>query len=325
MPHRPRRGGFPRLGRRSDHRGLIPSGSPFDFGVEDDALLDDDPGELLAMRADDALLDVLAAGGLPRPALSGGLAADDDLGYRDEQQLLAMLAALRAEVDSEPLPELISVDAARAAIAAGQRSTRPRRRLMPVAAAAAVVVLGLSAVGIAATHAQPGDPLWGVSRVIDGSRASSVQAAYQVDLTLGAAQQALAQGHVSDAQRLITTVGPQLGQIQDTQRKDALARKSANLLNAAAQTPEGQSVDTDEHGIVRDRTDRGDTAGAQPGHQGPQDRGPRDQGPQDRGPRDQGPQDRGPRDQGPQDRGPRDQGPQDRQGRQGPGGGRGGR
>lgn len=76
---------------------------------------------------------------------------------------------------------------------------------MPAAVAAAVlVVIGLSGVVVAATHAEPGDPLWGMSPMIDSSRAQSVQA-------------------------------PQLALVQDPQRKEELRRKSTNLLTAAAQ------------------------------------------------------------------------------------------
>jgi hypothetical protein len=238
-------------GRRSERPERVLRGSPFDFGVEDNELVD--PVDRLASSADDELLDTLASGRAVGPGFGSGRHASAESSYRDEQQILAMLGALRAEVESEPFPELVSLDEACAAIATGQRSSRPRRRLMPVAAAAAVVVLGLSGVAIAATDAQPGDPLWGLSTVLDDGRAKSVEAAYQVDLALTAAQQALALGRVSDAQQIIKKVEPKLFQIRDTQRKDALSSKSANLLAAAARMPEGQSVHTDQNGVARDR------------------------------------------------------------------------
>lgn len=240
-----------RFRQRSGRPGSVPNRPPYDFGTDDEGRAD--PVEMMGIRSDDELLSALAAGfpiGAPtRP--------DGDPGYRDEQHLLAMLNSLRDEVDSEPFPELVSVDEACAAIAAGRPPARPRRRLMPVAVAAAVVVFGLSGVAIASTNAQPGDPLWGVSQVVDGGRAQSVLAAYQVNQALDSAQQALKDGHPNKAQQIIEKVKPRLSQIHDTQRKNELSRKSANLLDAAAGASEGESVDTDSDGAPRDRDNSG--------------------------------------------------------------------
>jgi len=236
-----------RFRRRSGRPGSVPSRPPYDFGTDDGGRAD--PVEMMGIRSDEELLSALAAGHPIGPPPRRG----DDPGYGDEQHLLAMLSSLRDEVDSEPFPELVSVDEACAAIAAGRRAARPRRRLMPVAAAAAVVVFGLSGVAIASTNAQPGDPLWGVSQVVDGGRAQSVLAAYEVNQALDSAQQALKEGHPNKAQQIIAKVQPRLSQINDTQRKDKLSRKSENLMGAAAGASEGESVDTDSDGVPRDR------------------------------------------------------------------------
>jgi hypothetical protein len=237
------------------------------------------PLDLGAVGADDELLDVLAVGFSGRPPLGQGPNTADGSGDRGDQRMLALLGSLRAEVDSEPFPELVSVDAACRAVAAGHRSVGLRGRLMPVVAAAGVVVLGLSGLGIAARNAEPGDSLWGVSRVLEPSRATSVQAAYQVDLALIGAERALAQGRVSQAQQMITAVAPQLSQVRDPERKDELARKSANLLNTAAQTPQGQPVQTDEQGVVRDRGQQREPGQGKPRNPGGGD-GPNEPGSQ---------------------------------------------
>jgi len=153
-------------------------------------------------------------------------------------------------VESEPFPELISIDGASAVIVAGRRTPRPGRRLMPVAAA--VAVLAMSGVGVAAGNAQPGDPLWGVASMIDANRAKSMEAAYRVDLGLRTARQALAQGRVAEARAALASVAPELNQVQDQVRKDELSRRGGNLLRSADEAHEGEHMDTDESGARLD-------------------------------------------------------------------------
>jgi hypothetical protein len=246
-------GGSSRRGRsKSDDRpGTTPSGSPYDFSADHDEQVD--PVDLLAIRADDELLDALATGRPVGPHLLTGSDRQLDSGYTDDQQVLAMLQALRADVDSDPFPELVSVEEASKAIVAGQRAARPKRRLMPVATAAAVAVLAMSGVAIGASNAEPGDPLWGVSSVLDNNRAKSVEAAYRVTAALSAAQQALAEGRTADAKAVLASVQPDLAQVTDQERKDELSRKSANLTETVDTSPVGERVDTDENGARRDR------------------------------------------------------------------------
>jgi hypothetical protein len=51
---------------------------------------------------------------------------------------------------------------------------------------------------------------------------------------------------------MITAVQPQLTRIQDPERKNELARKSADLLNVATETPPDQPMHTNEHGVLGD-------------------------------------------------------------------------
>lgn len=261
--------------RRSDRSGL--TSPPFDFSTEDEEQVD--PVDLLAIRADDELLDALSSGRPAGPGFDPGFDPRWDAGYTDDQQVLAMLAGWRADVSAEPIPELVSTDEALAAIRAGQRAAAaPRRRLVPVAAAA-VFAIALGTVGVAAHSAQPGDPLWGVSKVMDGNRAKSVEAAYRVDMALSSAQQALAQGRVAEAQAVLASVTPELNQVQDQQRKEELAEKTDNLREVASSTPEGQEVTTDERGRPRepdhptDRDKAGQNSGSSPSSQ-PSSSGP---------------------------------------------------
>jgi uncharacterized membrane protein YgcG len=253
----PRQGGGSSRRRRrgSDRPGMAPGGSPYDFAAENEEQVD--PVDLLAIRADDELLDALAAG-RPVGMSFGGPELDRrfDTGYNDDQQVLAMLQSWRTDVESEPFPELISVEDASEAIVAGQRAARPRRRLVPVAAAAAVVVLALSGVAIGASNAQPGDPLWGVSTILNGNRAKSVEAAYRVNLALTTAQQALAEGRPADARAALADVGPELQHVTDQQRREELSRKSTNLMATADVTDQGEKVQTREDGSPRDTDKR---------------------------------------------------------------------
>lgn len=242
-----------RRGRRPDRPGSVPiDSSPYDFGTPDDERVD--PLDLMAIRADDELLDALASGDASFGGYgSGGFESGDlDGGFRDDQQMLAMLAAWRDEVVDEPIPELLSTEQASEAIVAGQRSAYPKRRLMPVAAAAAAVVLGMSGVAIGAGAAEPGDALWGVSKTLDGDRAESKEAAQRVSVALASVQQALDQGRVNDAQATLASIVPELDKVTDEETKRQLSSKQANLTESAGDAEEGEKVSTDDSGKRKD-------------------------------------------------------------------------
>ncbi|MDQ2709666.1 MAG: hypothetical protein M3Z25_19470, partial [Actinomycetota bacterium] len=114
------------------------------------------------------------------------------------------------------------------------------------------VVLGLSGVAIGAGSAQPGDPLWGVAKALNGERAGSTEAAQRVSVALASVQQALDEGRVSDAQATLAAVAPELAKVTDQETKKELASKQANLANTAADTKEGEPVHTDEFGKPHD-------------------------------------------------------------------------
>jgi hypothetical protein len=251
-----------RRGRRPDRPGSVPiDSSPYDFGTADDERVD--PVDLMAIRADDELLDALASGGgfggygsagFERGGFESGDLDGIDLdgGFQDDQQMLAMLAAWRDEVVDEPIPELLTTEQASEAIVAGQRSAYPKRRLMPVAAAAAAVVLGMSGVAIGAGAAEPGDALWGVSRTLDSDRADSKEAAQRVSVALASVQQALDQGRVKDAQATLASIAPELNKVTDEDTKRELSSKQANLIESAGDAEEGEKVSTDESGKRKD-------------------------------------------------------------------------
>ncbi|HEX2262852.1 MAG TPA: hypothetical protein VHH52_03700, partial [Pseudonocardiaceae bacterium] len=109
------------------------------------------PVDLVAVQADDALLDLL--GSVDRTP--GGV--DQTPGGVDGE-LMRVLTAWRREVHADSIRELVDTDTALAAIGAARRPARRRNLVFaPVAAAAAVLVIAFSAVGLLAKSAHPGD------------------------------------------------------------------------------------------------------------------------------------------------------------------------
>ncbi|TVT01496.1 hypothetical protein FNH07_29245 [Amycolatopsis bartoniae] len=191
--------------------------------------------DLSAVHADDALLDALG-GSDPRVA--------DGLG---DQELNALLLAWRRDIDSEPLAELVDTDTAvttvkTAALAQrhGQRA-RKRRILVPVAVAAAVLAIAFSGTGIAARDAQPGDALWGLTKVLYSDHARSVEAASAARTDLQQASIALSQGRIAEAQQALAEAAAKLSQVS---AEDNLAQLMSEhqqltqlLQNPAAAVP----------------------------------------------------------------------------------------
>ncbi|MEJ3653979.1 anti-sigma-D factor RsdA [Actinomycetes bacterium KLBMP 9759] len=198
----------------------------------------DEPVDLVAVQADDELINALAAGMAVSAPGFGGYDADD--------HVAAILAAWRAEVESEPLPELVDIDTAIATI---QKGARPRsrgiRHLAPVAAAAAFVVLAMGGLSVGSYNAQPGDALWGVSKVLYSERADSVEAAARVQDRIDNAKKALLNGdpllaaqELAEAEQDLAAIRPEEGHEELSEVQDFLAAK-------ADETEPGESADLD--------------------------------------------------------------------------------
>jgi hypothetical protein len=193
-----------------------------------------EPVDLVAVQADDELINALAAGmSVSAPGVSG---------YDADDRVAAILAAWKADVDAEPMPELVDLDTAVATVQAAQRPSGRSRHLVPVAAAAAFLVLLVGGVSVTSYNAQPDDPLWGISRVLYSERAESVEAAARVEQRIENAKQALAEGQpvraaqeLAQAEQDLQVVRPQEGQSELAEAQDFLRAK-------AAETPEGTKV-----------------------------------------------------------------------------------
>ncbi|NMH99110.1 anti-sigma-D factor RsdA [Pseudonocardia acidicola] len=209
--------------RTNGNNGSHPAGMrarpvPVDQSVEE-------PIDLVAVQADDELISALAAGmAVSAPGIDG---------YDDDDRVVAMLAAWKAEVDAEPIPELVDTDTAVATVTAAARPAgRRARHLVPLAGAAALIVLAFAGVSVGAHSAQPGDTLWGVSKVLYSQRAQSVEAAATVQTRLDAVRNALAAGKTQEAAQelaaaapLLTVVRPEDGAPQLEQQQQFLAAK----------------------------------------------------------------------------------------------------
>ncbi|WP_370542043.1 anti-sigma-D factor RsdA [Amycolatopsis sp. FDAARGOS 1241] len=180
-------------------------------------------GDLTAIQADDALLDAL---GGTDPAIADGLG---------DQELNALLLAWRRDIDSEPLAELVDVDTAvttvKTASLARKRSGRSRRRriLVPVAAACAAAAIAFTGTGLAARDAQPGDTLWGLTKVLYADHARSVEAAAAAKLDLEKANLALADNRLADARKALDDAQAALNQVTDDENRDQLIEQHRQL------------------------------------------------------------------------------------------------
>lgn len=176
--------------------------------------------DLSAVQADDALLDAL---GGSDPKMADGLG---------DQELNALLLAWRRDIDSEPLAELVDVDTAVTTVktAALARKHGGRRRLLvPVAAAAAVLAIAFAGTGLAAKGAQPGDTLWGLTKVLYADHARSVEAAAAAKLDLEMANLALAGGRLDEARRALDEAQVALSQVTDEENRDQLLEQHRQL------------------------------------------------------------------------------------------------
>jgi hypothetical protein len=177
----------------------------------------DGPVDLAAVRADDALIDALAGG--------AGAAGDPDgygFGGTDDDRLAAILAAWRADIEADPMPELVSLDEAADAVAAGHESrdrlrSRARRR-MPFAIAAVAAAVACAGLTVAVHGAMPGDTLWGVSKVFFSERAQNVERVEEVRGRIEAANGALARGDVNQARNELAQANIAIPQVAPEQQ-----------------------------------------------------------------------------------------------------------
>ena len=206
----PGRDEFPRAG--------YPNGDPLEM-----------PADLTAVQADDVLLDLIGREGhAPGPA---------------DDELTRMLSAWRQEVQAAPVAELVDTDTALAIIQGARRPARRRNPVFgPIAAAAAVLVIAFSAVGLVAKSAQPGDQLWGVTQVLYSDYARSVETAAAVRTELSDANTALRQGKPDRARAALLHVQQQLPVIAESEGRTDLTARHRQLEEMLQGAPEGSAT-----------------------------------------------------------------------------------
>jgi hypothetical protein len=187
--------------------------------------------DLSAVQADDRLLDAL---GSATPGAAGSL-VDDDLN--------ALLLAWRNEVETEPFGELVDTETAIATIQAARPQPVSRHRfLIPLASAAAVLAIAFTGMSLVARDAQPGDALWGLTRVLYSEHAKSIEAAAIVRNDLDSARLALREGKVTEAREKLDKIQASLDSVSTADGKTQLEEKHKELekeldTNTSTTTP----------------------------------------------------------------------------------------
>jgi len=151
-----------------------------------------EPVDFVAVQADEELISALAAGmAVSAPGVGG---------YDIDDRVAAMLAAWKTDVDAEPIPQLIDIDVAVAAVVSGRTPRRNVRYLRPLAGAAALLVFAVAGVSIGAQDSRPGDPLWAVSKVLYEEHAESVEALVVVEMAKQKVKELLEAGDKAGAE-----------------------------------------------------------------------------------------------------------------------------
>lgn len=214
-----------------ERRSRDPEPHPRATDIAEQDQLDAEAIDFSLVHADDEFLDAL-----------GAVEADQDRDFADDR-LAALLLAWRNDVDSEPITELVDPKLAVATVHAARiRQRRGSRLLAPIAAAAAVLAIIFAGVGLMARDAQPGDTLWGLTRVLYADHARSVEAAQAVRLDLSQAEQALASGRVAEAKTKLDEARHTLPTVASEDGHSDLRAKHAELEAKLTDNPaEGAS------------------------------------------------------------------------------------
>jgi hypothetical protein len=195
---------------------------------------DADPVDLVAVQADDELINALAAG----VSVSSSGAGNDV-----EDHVSTILAAWKAEVDAEPVPELVDLDSAIAAIRSGRPAANRLRHLAPVAAAAAFVVLTVGGLSVGSYSAEPSDVLWPVTKVLYSEKAESVEAADRVEKRIARAKQAIAAGQPALADEELKAAAADLAVVRPQEGRSTLTEVQDFLVAKAQETQPGIPTD----------------------------------------------------------------------------------
>ncbi|MBC3189785.1 hypothetical protein H7X46_01730 [Pseudonocardia sp. C8] len=216
--------------------------SPYPVGRPLAEVDEDDPIDLVELQADDELINAIASG--------LGVSGPGNRGYDVDDRLVALLSTWKDDVDRDPIPDLVDPDEA-VAILQPAKPSRKVSFLRPLVAAAAVAACALAVVSIGAHEAQPGDALWGVSKVLYSDRAEQVQAATDLRTGIERVNAKLATGDTAGARADLAALAPLLDRT-DPDRRDEFEQQERFLRAKVAETPPG--TPTDPRAPLRDGT-----------------------------------------------------------------------
>lgn len=194
-----------------------------------------EPVDVMQVRIDDALITALGS--------RDELQIDDPI----DERLAGLLRSWRQDVHTEPERPL-DLAAATTVLGASSRPARHRHRqnpsaqhrqnnpFGPLATAAAILVIAFIGLGLAARGAEPGDPLWGVSKVLYSDRAKSVEAKVTVTKKLDQARQALQSGNPVAAMIALEEAKQKLPVVAVEDGKQELASATDQLIAEARGT-----------------------------------------------------------------------------------------
>jgi hypothetical protein len=152
---------------------------------------------------------------------------------RDDELLTALSQGVRPDPD-DPIIELLAdwhADISTPLPATAPARTR-RRFLRPFLVAAAAAVFALGGTAALAATAQPGSPLWPITKIIYPDRADSRTAAKAAQRLLDQAATAIAEHRYPDALAALTAARPQIDLVTDRDTRQRLEDRWV-LLRAA--------------------------------------------------------------------------------------------
>jgi len=214
------------------------------------------PPDMEAVSRDDKLLDLLGAGQHPDtddPVIQAlhTWRADISAGLQDRPTNGHHTHRIRSVVTP------LNIEAATGQRDAGHRPRhrRPRRRSM-IAVVAVGLSAGLSGVAVAAADADPGSPLWPITKVIYSDTAAERQAEADAEAALDRARRALAEGRVDDAKRYLDEANRRAGAVHsgeaDDLREDLdamrseIEKKQTDAISAEPSEPPDAPDEPDE-------------------------------------------------------------------------------
>jgi len=199
---------------------------PGDFALDEPLPLGAaEPVDVVQVRADDALIAALGR--------SDDVHIDDPI----DERLAGLLRAWREDVHAEPEPSVDINAAVTALVSVPPPRARRQSPFGPLATAAAVLVVVFVGLGLAARDAEPGDALWGMTKVLYSEKAKSVEAAVTVRTKLEEATVALQRDDRSAAIVALQEAQQQLPVVNAEDGQQELASQTEQLLAELESAP----------------------------------------------------------------------------------------